>query len=393
MTEIAAPALPRALSGRVPQPRQRTASFGDLVHQHWEHAQHPTDERARKRYAETRERFEDEHGKIVDDYWSKREPAGVALSCKRVRFGRLEWSLHRVMGNLAVGRSGYSPLLLRIARQSVRANSLLRGMTQRMATANLFALSRDIMASLEAKGDDAAQIQAYTRDLDYIAGYAGEAGKRAARVVYLKGLLLGVVAIAGAGAGAGHVLSSGSVPDVDPTLFVGSPGRRVAGRGHERPHPPGRRQLRRRPPVRTRAPDEPRGARPPVHRSRLRGAALLRLQGQPAQAGPGARPGRGEFAFFVTSSFAIGFSERFAKQIVRTAEAGAGGSGAAAPLRPAWRGSSAISRPGRGAAALGRSSLPTGPALDAPPPGEHQGEPEEAVGHAGELDGADRDRE
>ena len=28
----------------------------------------------------------------------------------------------------------------------------------------------------------------------------------------------------------------------------------------------------------------------------------------------------------MTSSFAIGFSERFAKQIVRTAEAGAGGS-------------------------------------------------------------------
>ena len=34
----------------------------------------------------------------------------------------------------------------------------------------------------------------------------------------------------------------------------------------------------------------------------------------------------GEFAFFVTSSFAIGFSERFAKQILRSAEAGAGGS-------------------------------------------------------------------
>ena len=138
-----------------------------------------------------------------------------------MRFGRLEWSLHRVMGNLAVGRSGYSPLLLRIARQSVRANSLLRGMTQRMATANLFALSRDIMASLEAKGDDAAQIQAYTRDLDYIAGYAGEAGKRAARVVYLKGLLLGVVAIAALAPALAYVLSSGSVPDVDSTLFVG----------------------------------------------------------------------------------------------------------------------------------------------------------------------------
>ena len=43
--------------------------------------------------------------------------------------------------------------------------------------------------------------------------------------------------------------------------------------------------------------------------------------------------GAGEFAFFVTASFAIGFSERFAKQIVRTAEAGAGGS--PAPATPA----------------------------------------------------------
>ena len=39
-------------------------------------------------------------------------------------------------------------------------------------------------------------------------------------------------------------------------------------------------------------------------------------------------PGDGEFAFFVAAAFAIGFSERFAKEIVRKAEAGAGGSGA-----------------------------------------------------------------
>ena len=159
MTELAATVLPRALSRRTARPINRTASFGDLVHSRWEHKLDATDGRARQRYVETRERFEDEHGKIVDDYWSERQPAGVALCCKRGRFGRLEWSLHRVMGSLTAGRSEYSPLLLRIARQSVRANSLLRGMTQRMATANLFALSRDIMASLETDGDDLAKVQ------------------------------------------------------------------------------------------------------------------------------------------------------------------------------------------------------------------------------------------
>jgi hypothetical protein len=39
---------------------------------------------------------------------------------------------------------------------------------------------------------------------------------------------------------------------------------------------------------------------------------------------------RGAFAFFVAFGFLIGFSERFAKEIVRSAQAGSGGS----PLGP-----------------------------------------------------------
>ena len=44
--------------------------------------------------------------------------------------------------------------------------------------------------------------------------------------------------------------------------------------------------------------------------------------------------GAGEFAFLVTASFAVGFSERFAKQIVRTAEAGASTNPATAAAAP-----------------------------------------------------------
>ena len=335
--EIAAPALPRALSERIARPSHRTASFGDLVHYRWEHKQNLTDERARERYVETRERFEDEHGKIVDDHWSKREPAGVALCCKRVRFGRLEWSLHRVMGSLAAGRSEYSPLLLRIARQSVRANSLLRGMTQRMATANLFALSRDIMASLETKGDALAEIQeteAYTRDLQYIAGYAGEAGKRAARVVYLKGLLLGVLALAALAPALAYLLSSVSVPDVDSTLFVGclvagSLGAvmsvliRLSGDGLDVDHQFGREYL------------TSLAALRPLIGAVFAVLLYFAFKGNLLKQVDVPGHGAGEFAFFVTSSFAIGFSERFAKQIIRTAEAGAGASPALTTPSPA----------------------------------------------------------
>jgi hypothetical protein len=335
VTELAAAALPRALSRRVVRAADRTSSYGDLVHSRWEHTQDATNERARQRYVETRERFEDEHGKIVDDYWSKREPAGVALCCKRLRFGRLEWSLHRVMGSLAAGRSEYSPLLLRIARQSVRANSLLRGMTQRMATANLFSLSRDIMASLDTEADDLAkdqEIQAYKRDLRYIAEYAGEAGRRAARVVYLKGLLWGVLALAALAPALAYVLSSVSVPDIDSTLFVGclvagSLGAvmsvliRLSGDSLDVDHQFGREYL------------TSLAALRPLIGAVFAVLLYFSFKGNLIKQVDVSGQGAGEFAFFVTASFAIGFSERFAKQIVRTAEAGAGGS--PAPATPA----------------------------------------------------------
>jgi hypothetical protein len=68
MADVAAPALPRAFSEKLARPRHRTASFGDLVHTRWHHKANPADEHARQAYDEVRALFEDEHGKIVDDY-------------------------------------------------------------------------------------------------------------------------------------------------------------------------------------------------------------------------------------------------------------------------------------------------------------------------------------
>ncbi len=325
MADIAAPALPRAFSERLARPRHRTASFGDLVHTRWHHKANPADEHARQAYEEIRALFEDEHGKIVDDYWSKRAPAGVALCCKRLRWGRLEWSLHRAMDNLAAGHAGYSPLLLRIARHSVRANSLLRGMAQRMATANLFALSRDIIASLETNGDHRAALAAYNRDMKDIADFAGEAGKRAARVVYLKGLLCGVLVLAALAPALASLFSRVSVPDVNSTLFVGclvagSLGAvmsvliRLNSNSLDVDHQFGREYLA-----------SLAGVRPFIGAVfalllyfAFKGGLLQQVQVPDDD-------GAGEFAFFITSAFLIGFSERFAKQIVRTAEMGTGG--------------------------------------------------------------------
>jgi hypothetical protein len=303
--------------------RRQSASFGDLVHARWQSKAAPTDEAARQNCESVRTTFEAEHGKIVDDYWSKNQPAGVALCCKRLRFGRLEWSLHRAMGNLAAGHPEYSPLLLHVARQSVRASNILRGMTQRIAISNLFALSRDIMTSLETKGGGRG-LAAYQRDLHDIAADAREAGAREAQVVYLKGLMKGVAALIVLVPALATLFSSVSVPDVDSKLFVGcliagsvgavmSVLMRMSSGNLQVSHEFGREYL-----------SKLGFARPFI------GAIFALLlyfafKGNLLQQISVPDPDKGEFAFFVTSGFLIGFSERFAKEIVRTAETSAGG--------------------------------------------------------------------
>ena len=324
MAEFALPAAARAVPDKLARVRQPTASFGDLVHERWHAEKNPANEAARDRCESTRALFQEEHGKIVDAYWSHIEAAGVALCCKPLRRGRREWSLHYSVGSLAAGRPQYSPLLQRVARQSVHASNVLRGMPQRMATANLFALSRDIMVSLETRSPDSGALEAYRRGLQEISATACEAGRRAAQGVYLKGLLCGLAAIAGLAPLLALLFSSVSVPDVDATLFVGclvagslgaamSVLMRMSSDRLQVSHEFGREDL----------------ANLGAARAFIGAVFALLLyfafKGNLLQQVNVPDHGAGEFAFFVTSGFVIGFSERFAKEIVRAAESGAAG--------------------------------------------------------------------
>ena len=71
------------------------------------------------------------------------------------------------------------------------------------------------------------------------------------------------------------------------------------------------------------------------------------VQGRPAPQIRTPTDGAGEFAFFVAFGFLIGFSERFAKEIVRSAEAGTGGAAARRRGRRAGRRPSRAGHPGR----------------------------------------------
>jgi hypothetical protein len=125
-------------------------SFADLVHVRWAWIAAQDDDAACERYETTYARFERDHGRIVKGHFSAREAAGVALCCRHLPWGRLQWSVHRSMGALAVARPEVAPLLAHTAGESARASSILSGASQRVAVTRLFTLNRNVMTALEA---------------------------------------------------------------------------------------------------------------------------------------------------------------------------------------------------------------------------------------------------
>jgi hypothetical protein len=334
MSSLALPAPLQRQSQPLARDRRESASFGDVVHARW-HAWHSSDDDAKLNYEATRAVFEAEHGKILDDYWATREPAAVALCCRRTRFGGQEWSLHCITGSLAAGRPEYSRLLLHGARESVHASTMLRGMAQCVAISNLYSLTKDLMASLEVKGDDPEGRKSLALDLQEIASYIGEAGQRRAQIVYLRGVTRGLLALIVLAPLLALLLADAAVPGLDSAFFVGSliagafgaamsvlnrmsSGRFEIGREVGRAHVTNREYV------------SNLGVARPFIGATFAALLYFACQGKLVAQFHTPASRSGEFAFFIASGFLIGFSERFAKEIVRTADSGSvGGIGSA----------------------------------------------------------------
>jgi hypothetical protein len=322
MSELALPSLPRVLPDSLARTKRESATFVELVHARYEWKTSPT-ERARERYEAARATFEADNGKIVDEHWSERSPVGVVTCRQRGRWGHEQWWLHRQTGSMATDHPEFARLLRDAARQSVRASNVLSGMSQRIAISNLFSLTRDIIGSLDVVGAKPTGLGVYQGDLAGIAAYTGQAGARQAQIVYLRGVLRGLGALLVLVPVLTVLISALDSSEIDPMLFVGSliAGSlgatmsvliRMSGGKFDVNHEIGREYV-----------SNLGLARPYI------GAVFALLLYFAVQGGllhqvTVPKPGDGEFAFYVAGAFAIGFSERFAKEIVRTAEAGAG---------------------------------------------------------------------
>jgi hypothetical protein len=322
MSDIAVPQPTVARARVYLAPGRESSSFADLVRARWLSTPE-CDPEAHDLYLDTLRRFERDHGEIVDDYWSENEPAAVAVTCRRRFLRRKQLTLHRRTERLSAGRPGFARLLLGVDRQAVRASNVLAGMGQRIAMCNLYSLTREVTTYLDAHHgenvDHEEALASYERELEGIADYADQAAARQAQIIFLHGMMFGLFMLFVFAVGLAFAFSGLDVPGVEPTLFVaclvaGSFGAamsvliRMSNGKFAVNHEIGREYVARFGFVR------------PFIGAIFALLLFFAFRGELLQqvdlpAGP-----QGELAFFVASGFLIGFSERFAKEIVRAAQ-------------------------------------------------------------------------
>jgi hypothetical protein len=200
----------RSLRSRVRQKRaMRTVSFPELVWLHFLRQQElkegrhkPYEGPAEDRYRTFVARFEAEHGKIVDAYWCTNQASAVALTVKRRPLMlpdvvRLHWATDWSTKD----QPKLMTLLYRCESLAVKVHEVLRDTSQRLAMQSLFTVISFLLGFGEtdrAHNDRAvAELDRNTRkELRLIEDYYHKAAARSGQIVYVAGMLLGMVPVA-----------------------------------------------------------------------------------------------------------------------------------------------------------------------------------------------------
>ena len=187
-------------------PPGRSVSFAELVWVHFlrqeelgEHHRNPYEGPAEERYREFEERFEARHGPIVAAYWCRTEASGVALTIKRRPWVlpdvvRLHWATNWSTQD----KPKLMKLLYGFESLSVRVQEVLRDTSQRLAMQSLFTMISFVLGFAEsgrAKSDRAvAEVERLAKQqLAKIETYYHDAAVRSGQIVYLSGMLLGMI--------------------------------------------------------------------------------------------------------------------------------------------------------------------------------------------------------
>lgn len=199
----------RSLRSRIRRKRRPAVSFPELVWLHHLRQQElkqgrhkPYEGPAEDRYRRFVERFEEEHGKIVDAYWCSNQASAVALTVKRRPLMlpdvvRLHWATDWATKE----QPKLMTLLYRCESLAVKVHEVLRDTSQRIAMQSLFTVISFLLGVGEtdrSHNDRAvAEIDRSTRkELKLIDEYYHKAAARSGQIVYVAGMLLGMVPVA-----------------------------------------------------------------------------------------------------------------------------------------------------------------------------------------------------
>ena len=310
------------------KPRTRV-SFSDLV-EAWAHRDDGVE--AERLYSEQRGGFESTHGEITDGYICEVGPMAIILTAqppsrleKLLLFRKERIQLYTDTESLVRAHPEVAHLLHRAEVQYVSVKQALRGLSQRLLVNWLFVWNRDVMiASAPVAGVAPAafephEIRRLDRELDLIDASYEQAASREAQIVYLGGMLVGVLALCALAVPVGLLLDGTDVP-VDLTTFFGCViagalgalisvvTRMSADKFHVR-HEVGRGYVQRVAAFR------------PFIGSVFGVLVYLALAGNVIGGidVPAAADGMHErFAFFLVFAFAAGFSERMVKEVLRS---------------------------------------------------------------------------
>jgi len=325
-----------------------SAFFADLVRAHyaWERALNDGTDAAglpalAEEYERTLKRFQTEEGEILDAYWCVRRPSAVALTEKRQT--RQEWfvgehrvRLHRLSNWLMPRTAQKLVFLLHDCDQlAIKAEEILRGTPKRIALRSIFEVESNVLAFLERTGGRPSTpevnefVAAATPAMRTARDCYSNAADKVARMVYVSGLFAGIAAMVPVAVLAGlalwifgalHFHQAGTqaffacLASSALGAFVSVLSRMAAPAKFDLDPGVGRRAIFRL------------GAYRPVVGSIFGLALYFLLQSSLLQVQSG-----NQFATFVVAAFLGGFSERFVKVMLHSAEGSVSGAGADAP--------------------------------------------------------------
>jgi hypothetical protein len=195
--------LARRLRGR---PKTRPVSFPELVWAHHLRQKElkdpdtpPYEGPNEERFRDFEQRFELAHGEIVASYWCRNEASGVALTIRpRPLILPDVVELHWATDWSTAEYPRLAALLYRCESLAVRVHEVLRDTSQRIAMQRLFIAVSYILGFAEserAKDEKAvAELEEMVnKELDWIKEYYEQAAVRSGQIVYVVGMLLGMV--------------------------------------------------------------------------------------------------------------------------------------------------------------------------------------------------------